>query len=901
MRRMQALSAQNALPAMNLRGEIPQIGLKIFRLSDPGRMGAALAGLQRVPEVLYAEPARRVILLSDPNDPYFNQMDTDPNHVLFPPDTWPYQWPLQFVHAASAWAIWPGSYYTAATKPAGAVKVAVIDTGVDTTHPDFINAGGSSTDALNGGQLDLTDGRNLINGGDNPTPNDPTDEYGHGTHVAGIIGAATNNGEGIAALGFNAQIMPLKVLDASGSGTDADVIGAMIFAADHGALIINLSLAADGGYSQALQDAVNYCWSHNTLVVAAAGNDGTDIIRRYPAACDKVLAVAATAYYSADTVPDYEWSASYSNFGLYIGIAAPGGDASYWNNIDWGLVPELNTLVWSTTPTDITATLIAQGITESTYGYLNGTSMASPHAAGLAALYAGYKGFTQATPDAPRKIIRAIQRGADNIYGTANGAWTTVFGHGRINALATMMETFGDGRSSTTPGCITGQVTYSSLPIVNASVTAQPQGGTARYNALSQLDGTYRIANIPPGSYNLTCQYLSYVKTGSVVVEAACDAVATDFELSAASISVTVSPHAASVPIGGTQQFTADVTGSPNGVAWSVTDGPGSIDSTGLYYAPTAAPATYTAHVKAFSVDDPTKSDTATVTITPALSSVTLNPTAVVGGMSSIGTVTMIGVAPAGGTTVALSSSSSAATIPGGSVTIPQGSSSAKFTVNTTSTPTGTMALIMATLGGITKSATLTINPSSAILTGLTLTPNPANGGYNVTGKVTLSALAPAGGASVSLASANPAAHLPAGSAVTVPAGSAFATFTLSTDVAISSQQVGLITATLGAAKSVMLAINPIKAASVWANPNPAPLTRGSSLGRVYVTVNAPPGGVPVTLQSTNPAVATLPAGVTVPAGANTVSFTITLKGTGSTTLKATAGGVTVTRLLTVN
>jgi len=724
-------TARNALPKMALRREIDKLGLMVYRVDDPRQLENALKQLRQIPEVLYAEPSRHLQLLTTPNDPYYNLLD-DWLHVLFPPDAWPYQWPLHFVNAAQAWAVWPNTYYTAATKPANAPKCAVIDTGVDTMHPDFINAGGSSTDARDGGQLDLQDSRNMINGGNNPTPDDPRDEYGHGTHVIGIIGAATNNNQGIAALGYPAQIMVLKVTDASGDGNDADVIDSLIWAADHGALVVNVSLAINGGYSQALQDAINYCWEHNTLVVAAAGNDGVDYVRRYPAACNKVLAVAATTYAGMDTVPSEETNTSYSNQGLYIGIAAPGGDATFWNNPELGLVPELYTLVWSTTPTYNT-TLTLNGYTEYTYGYLNGTSMASPHVAALAILYAGYKGFTQQTAGALRQIVRAIQRGADNIGGRFDGGWTMSVGHGRINALATLQETFGMGRDDNTPGCITGQVTYGGTVVSGAAITATHNGTGHQYGASSKEDGTYRIANVPAGTYTVNALYQSIQKSiANVLVEAGCDALATDFEMSESSgVVVSITPHTATVPLSGQQQFTATVTGTGNTqVSWSIVSGPGTIDATGLYYAPTSSTLPQTAQIKATSNADPYRYDIAEITLAPRLESLTLNPSSLKGGSDSTGTITLDGPAPSGDAMITLVSDNAAATVPG-SVTVPAGATSATFTVTTLPAASTTPATITATYLGMTKQATLTILPTPPTLTNPTLSPTTGNKNTN--------------------------------------------------------------------------------------------------------------------------------------------------------------------------
>src|SRR5207248_5469677 len=188
----------------------------------------------------------------------------------------------------------------------------------------------------------------------------------------------------------------------------------IVYAADHGALICNISLGGYG-YSQAEQDAVDYAWSKGTLVIAAAGNDGTNTSPNYPAALTRVLAVSATA--RVDTL------ATYSNWGDYIGISAPGGDFDF--EINWLLG------VYSTMPTYF-VTLNDPNVAGAAqnYDYLMGTSMASPQAVGLAALYAGMKGFSQQTPGVTVKIWQALQQGADNVAG-GDGSWDPDYGYGR--------------------------------------------------------------------------------------------------------------------------------------------------------------------------------------------------------------------------------------------------------------------------------------------------------------------------------------------------------------------------------------------------------------------------------------------------------------------------------------
>jgi thermitase len=451
----------------------------IHRVRLPRSMSidSAIAAYRKDPRVAFAEPNFIAhLLLPPPNDPSYSNGN---------------QWAPQKIQALEAWALFPNTYYTAANKPSNALKVAVIDTGVDYTHADFINAGGSSSDASQGGQIDRADGYNFVN---NST--DPLDDHGHGTHVAGILGAAANNGtsytiggtpQGIVGIGYPAQIMPIKVLDASGFGSYSNIATGIIRAADRGALVINLSLGGTA-FSQTMQDAVNYAWSKGSLVVAAAGNSGNGT-PLYPAACNFALAVASS--------DQNDQRSGFSSFGNWVGIAAPGSG------------------IYSTLPSfSVNAGLPLF------YGSLSGTSMATPHVAGLAALYAAAQGITQQTPGGNAAIIRAIQKGADNVAGTPNGGWSPEFGYGRINALRTLG---GAALRSASVGSLTGAVNdLNNQAVSGATVSA---GGR---QAVSGVDGTYRIANLAFASYTVTASASGLtLQAISVTVPAGADVNAT--------------------------------------------------------------------------------------------------------------------------------------------------------------------------------------------------------------------------------------------------------------------------------------------------------------------------------------------------------------------------------------
>ena len=328
---------------------IPQLGVVRLKIPKGVDEGQAAATFKRNASVQYAEPDYIASALAAPNDPYFSGG---------------FQWDMAKVQASSAWDVTTGS---------ASVVVAILDTGVDLSHPDLQGKVVAS-----------------VNFSDSSTVNDLN---GHGTHLAGIVGAATNNSQGMAGLGYNTSVMNVKVLGDNGTGGYSWVAEGVVWAADHGATVINLSLGAQFG-SSTLEDAINYAWNKGVVVVAAAGNYASSTLF-YPAAYPNVIAVAST------DINDH--LASSSDYGDWVDVAAPG------------------TNIYSTLP-------LNDPLQPGGYGLMGGTSIASPHVAGLAALVFTRVVDSNANGRLNDEVRSCIEQNADDI-GVAG------IGSGRINAL----------------------------------------------------------------------------------------------------------------------------------------------------------------------------------------------------------------------------------------------------------------------------------------------------------------------------------------------------------------------------------------------------------------------------------------------------------------------------------
>lgn len=285
-----------------IQKEMPQLGVSVISVPEPAA-DAIAAVLTRTGLFNFVErdgiahPAQTLVT---PNDPNF-----------------PSQWHLAKIQGPSAWALTTGS---------SAVTIAVIDSGVESTHPDLSSK--------------LVPGWNFVTG-----TSTTADDLGHGTAVAGTAAAATDNATGVAGVSWTNMIMPLVVLDSTGYASYSNIASAITYAADHGARVMNISIGGSSA-SSTLQSAVDYAWNKGAVIFASAMNNSSSI-PYYPAACNNVVSVSSTD--SNDNL------ASFSDYGSWIDLSAPG-------------------------------TSILTTMTGASYGYWQGTSFSSPIVAATAAL-----------------------------------------------------------------------------------------------------------------------------------------------------------------------------------------------------------------------------------------------------------------------------------------------------------------------------------------------------------------------------------------------------------------------------------------------------------------------------------------------------------------------------------
>ncbi|HEX4646319.1 MAG TPA: S8 family peptidase [Verrucomicrobiae bacterium] len=384
------LTNLNARLGSRILRKFDHIGnLHVIGLPRSVSVPTAIAFFEQSGLVKYAEPDYFVQPLEVPNDFYFTQGNQMNLYNLG-------QYggtPGADINATNGW-----DYGTSASN----IIVAVVDTGIRYTHEDLApNMWLNPQENLDGYTNDLY-GINLVNNGRGN--GDPWDDYGHGSHVAGIIGAVGNNGVGIAGICWQVQLMALKFIDANGNGTISDAITCMDFARSHGAKVVNASWGSFTFTSVALWDAINSLRDAEIIFVGAAGNSAAnnDAYPLYPASysstLDNVLSVAAT--------DNYDRLAWFSDFGpTTVNLAAPGVPVfSCWNGSD------------------------------SDYQYDNGTSMACAQVTGTCALRrAQYPNLSML------QIVRRVLNGVDLLPGLAGKCATG----GRLNLGKALAPTVG--------------------------------------------------------------------------------------------------------------------------------------------------------------------------------------------------------------------------------------------------------------------------------------------------------------------------------------------------------------------------------------------------------------------------------------------------------------------------
>jgi len=348
---------------------------------EPGRLMEVIRELSRHPLVVFAEPNSYVSISGAPNDPLYK----------------PFQWNLfnygsqsgtqkseNGVRAEAAWDISKGSGTT----------VAVLDTGV--AYEDFGRF--RVAPELNG--VTFVSPRNYVS-----NTFHANDDNGHGTHVCGTIAQRTHNALGVAGIAYQCRIMPVKVMDSTGNGTMSALANGILWAVDKGANVINMSVGSPSG-SSAVEVAVYYAHAMGVVLCAAAGNSALPWVD-YPARYNQCIAVGATRFDGK--------RAPYSCYALGLDIVAPGGDTKVDQNGDGSVDGILQqTLIDKNDP--------------SRFGFvfLQGTSMATPHVAAIAALVkSAHPGYTNV------KIREALERTTKDL-GTAG--WDVDFGHGLVDA-----------------------------------------------------------------------------------------------------------------------------------------------------------------------------------------------------------------------------------------------------------------------------------------------------------------------------------------------------------------------------------------------------------------------------------------------------------------------------------
>ena len=440
--------------------ELPKI--KVVAVNIPMTVEEAMKTLKvkKWEGIRYIEPSYKRDLI-DPNPGKFDDSITRAygDYPDVGEELWSELWGMQVVNAPEAWKEATGT----------GVVVAVVDTPIDGQHPDLV---GQFVTGYDPGDAYGHEATEIAPNTDYEDPNNPEDD--HGTHVAGTI-AAKKDGKGVVGLAYGAKIMPILIFrgyyDEDGNPSyyyigDEYVADGIIWAVDHGADVLSNSWGG-GGYSYTLKAAIDYALSHGAVFVAAAGNGHTDQHWHYPSAYPGVIAVAAST--AGDKVVNF------SNRGDYVSVAAPGVN------------------VLSTVPH-----LADYGIKaydgKGRYDYWGGTSMATPHAAALAAL------LKQKYPDAtPYQIKKMIEHSAVDIDETG---WDHAAGYGRIDAEKVLEENPNDYHGAVYHVVVASKDAGFGIPA--ALITLKRKGGDGGdYYAATDGYGVATFYGIDPDDYDV--------------------------------------------------------------------------------------------------------------------------------------------------------------------------------------------------------------------------------------------------------------------------------------------------------------------------------------------------------------------------------------------------------------
>ncbi len=393
---------------LDFSGQIEQLGIQHLTFAAGRTRDEVLRALRTSQLVEYSEPNYKRIaftpLTNGPDDTYYQSGN---------------QWWVEDIAADKV---------VAESLMAGGAEVviAIVDSGIRLDHEDLAGR--------------LVPGKDFINSGGKGD-----DDFGHGTIVAGIAAAQTNNGIGIAGTAVAdinvVKLMPIKVMGADGQGNDFIIAQGIIWAVNHGARVINLSLGGED-FGMTLRDAVLYAYQQGCVVVAAAGNkalEGNPV--SYPAAYDHVISVAACNYSG--------YRSSYSGYNKYVDVAAPGGDEG-----------PTSEMIFSTFNSSI-----------SSYVYAMGTSMACPMVAGTAAMLLAQA--PERTPDEVENLILTTAEKTGSLLNDTDG-WNQYLGWGRVNLYQALTQetTFTPRKSGRATynypnpyNPSTGELTYIVIPL----------------------------------------------------------------------------------------------------------------------------------------------------------------------------------------------------------------------------------------------------------------------------------------------------------------------------------------------------------------------------------------------------------------------------------------------------